>query len=149
MAAQQLKFENVHILSAKMVSGKISMEYINHLDKMDYLVTDEEDAHPHLLKAMSELTKDLAESFRSEEDYFALSGFSVTEKNGVFYLTLKGKFKTSHDEIIGINSGKIELSENPSDDLVVKLNTLRLELFNYFFNKKRAQMRIEFKDSEK
>jgi hypothetical protein len=80
----------------------------------------------------------------SLSDYIVPNEVIVTEKKGQFFLTIKGKFTTAHDDEVSISSGAIPMEDDPADELVVKLNTLRTELWEYFWNEKNAQQKIPF-----
>ena len=147
-----MEFKNVHILACK-VGKNIQMDYLDLKDQYNYSVEGDELPHPDLRKALMELQDDLAGAHYAMSDdiveKFTPTGFSVTEKEGDFYLTIKGKMITAQDDSINITSGKLLLDYDPNDDLVVKLNTLRVELFNYIFKDKKAQQKIEFKEKGK
>lgn len=142
-----MKQENVQILSGKM--GKVvKIDYFDKTDSRNHSIEDEEIVHPHLREAMMAFKGDVAEAFysvsQSLAEYIVPNEFIVTEKKGLFFLTIKGKFATSHGDEVSISSGAIPLENDPTDDLVIKLNTLRSELWEYFWNDKNAQMKMEF-----
>ncbi len=142
-----MKLKNVHILTGKF--GKIvEIDYFDKLDSRNHSIEDDENVHPDLKKALMALRDDLADAYyavsSSVRENFIPNEFSVTEKDGSFFLTIKGKFETSHEDTINVTSGKILMEDDPTDDLVVKLNTLRSELFQYFWNDK-ADGKLPFK----
>jgi hypothetical protein len=147
-----MKHENVQILTAKF--GKIvEIDYFDRLDSRNHSIEDTEAVHQDCRRALMAFQDDLANAYyaisTTVRENFVPNEFSVTEKDGSFYLTIKGKFETSHEDQVNVTSGKILLSDDPTDELVVKLNTLRSELFQYFWNEK-GDGKLPFKkeDSE-
>ena len=146
-----MKHENVQILSAKF--GKIvEIYYFDRLDSRNHSIEDTEAVHQDCKRALMAFQDDLANAYyaisSTVRENFVPNEFSVTEKDGIFFLTIKGKFETSHKDTVNVTSGKIPMSDDPTDELVVKLNTLRSELFQYFWNDK-ADGKLPFKkDSE-
>ena len=141
---------NVHITGCK-IGKAVSVDYTNHLDSRNYNVTDDEIPHPDMRKALLDLQEDLASAYWAMSgvvtDNFVPTGFTVTEKDGEFSITISGKMETKHGDTVNVSSGKISLDDDP--DLSVKLETLRNELYDYLFKGKSAQTKIEFKDEEK
>lgn len=134
-----MKQENVQILSGKF--GKITeIYYFDKLDSRNHSIEDDEAVHQDCRRALRAFQDDLANSYfaisTTVRENFVPNEFSVTEVKGAFFLTIKGKFETSHEDTVNVTSGKILLSDDPTDELVVKLNTLRSELFQYFWNDK-------------
>lgn len=143
-----MKQENVQILSGK-IGGIVKIDYFDKVDSRNHSIEDDETFHPDLRKALLEFRDDLANAYyavsSNVRENFVPNEFAVTEKDGTFFLTIKGKFETSHDDSVNVTSGKIPMDKDPTDDLVVKLNTLRSELFKYFWNGKNAQGKLPFK----
>jgi hypothetical protein len=142
-----MKQDQVQILHAKF--GKvIEIDYFDKTDSRNHSIEDEEIVHPDLRKALMAFKDDVAEAYysvsHSLSEYIVPNEVTVTEKKGQFFLTVKGKFSTSHEDEVGISSGAIPMADDPTDELVVKLNTLRTELWEYFWNEKNAQQKIPF-----
>ena len=147
-----MKHENVQILSGKF--GKIvEIDYFDRLDSRIHGIEDDEAVHQDCKRALMAFQDDLANAYyaisSTVREKFIPNQFSVTEVKGSFFLTIKGKFVTSHDDTVNVTSGEILMSDDPTDELVVKLNTLRSELFQYFWNEK-GDGKLPFKkeDSE-
>lgn len=134
-----MKREQVQILHVKF--GKvIEIDYFDKRDGRNHSIEDDEIAHKDLKDALMAFKSDVAEAYYSIShtlaDYITPNEVTVTEKKGNFFLTVKGKFATAQNDEVGITTGAIPLSIEPDDDLVVKLNTLRGELWEYFWNDK-------------
>lgn len=145
-----MKHENVQILSAKF--GKIvEIDYFDKLDSRNHSIEDVEAVHQDCRRALMAFQDDLANAYyaisSTVRENFVPNEFSVTETKGKFFLTIRGKFETSHGDTVNVTSGKIPMSDDPTDELVVKLNTLRSELFQYFWNDK-ADGKLPFKKEE-
>lgn len=147
-----MKLENTQILFGK-IGGVVKIDYYDKVDSRNHSIEDDEVVHPDLHKALMAFQDDLADAYyavsSNVRENFVPNEFSVTEKDGSFFLTIKGKFETSHDDSVNVTSGKILMEEDPTDDLVVKLNTLRSELFEYFWNDKNAQAKLPFEEEKK
>ena len=146
-----MKQENVQILSGK-IGRVVKIDYFDRLDSRNHSIEDDQVVHPDLKKALMAFRNDIAEVYysvsHSLSDYIVPNEFSVTEKDGIFFLTVKGKFSTSHGDEVSLSSGKIPLEDDPIDELVVRLNTLRHELFEYFWNDKNAQQKLPFDEKK-
>jgi hypothetical protein len=146
-----MKLENTQILACK-VGRIVKIDYFDKLDSRNHSIEDDEIVHPDLREALMSFKDDMSEAYYSVSlslsEHFTPNEFAVTESDGTFFLTIKGKFETTHDEEVNVSSGKIIMAEDPTDELVVKLNTLRSELFEYFWNDKNAQGKLPF-DGEK
>ena len=144
-----MKAYNIHILACK-IGKVISVDYFNKTDSKNYSVEDDEVPHPDLRKALMAFQEDLASAYSIMNDEvvkcFVPTGFSVTETKGQFFLIISGKFETRHQDSVTVTSGKIPMED--SDKLVVKLNTLRTELWEYQWNSKSAQQEIPFEKEE-
>lgn len=146
-----MKQENVQILHAKF--GKIvEIDYFDKTDSRNHSIEDDEIVHPDLRKALMAFKEDMAEAYysisHSLADYFTPNEVIVTEKKGTFFLTVKGKFQTAQEDEVSATSGLIPMSDDPTDELVIKLNTLRSELFQYFWKNKNAQAELPFEENE-
>jgi len=145
-----MKQDQVQILHAKF--GKIiEIGYYDRTDARNHSIEDEEVAHRDLKNALMAFKDEVSEAYYSVahtlSDYITPNEVIVTEKKGAFFLTIKGKFSTSHSDEVNITSGAILMADDPTDDLVVKLNTLRTELWEYFWNDK-ADGKLPFPKGE-
>ena len=148
-----MKLENVQILACK-VGRIVKIDYFDKLDSRNHSIEDDEIVHPDLREALMAFKDDMAEAYysvsHSLSDHFTPNEFAVTESDGTFFLTIKGKFDTTHEDSINVTSGKIAMADDPTNDLVLKLNILRSELFEYFWKDKNAQGKLPFEgDPEK
>jgi len=140
-----MEFENIYITAAKF-GKKIEMTYNNHEDSKNYTVDAQEIPHPDLKEALLAFQSDMAESlFITKEPLFKKftpNKFIVSEKKGIFTVEIKGKMKTQGEEMVNATSGPLQLVDDPNHKLTLKLNTLRKELFAYFFEDKTAQQKL-------
>lgn len=147
-----MKQDQVQILHAKF-GKKIEIDYFDKTDSRNHSIEDDEVLHPDLRKALMAFKDDVAEAYysvsHSLSEYIIPNEVVVTEKKGMFFLTVKGKFSTSYEDEVSLSSGAIPMAEDPTDDLVIKLNTLRTELWEYFWNEKNAQVKMEFPEDKK
>ena len=147
-----MKQENVQILHAKF-GKKVEIDYFDKTDSRNHSIEDDEIVHPDLRKALMAFKDDVAEAYysvsHSLSEYIVPNEVIVTEKDGTFFLTIKGKIDTSYEDEVSISSGKIPMAADPNDELVVKLNTIRTELWEYFWNEKNAQQKIPFEGEKK
>lgn len=136
-----MKAEHIEILSCKF--GKtISMAYFNKVDTLNYDVEDgDELPHPDLKKALVVLHPDMAAAhyvLGEERENFLPSGFSITkagDEDSIDQVSIAGKLETSHGDKVSINSGDIPMTKKGLEE---KINTLRTELWAFFFNSKTA-----------
>ena len=145
-----MKREEVQILGCK-ISKVISVDYFNKVDHKNYSVEDDAMPHPDLREALMDLQDDLAGAYSvigDAKENFIPKGFSVTENDGQFFLTITGKFETRHEDTINISSGKIPMEDDPEDELVVKLNLLRDELYQYQWGDKSAEQKLPFEEKD-
>lgn len=146
-----MKQENVQILFAK-VGGIVKIDYFDKIDSRNHSIEDDEIVHPDLRAALMQFQEDLSNAYyvasSAVRENFVPNEFAVSEKDGTFFLTIKGKFETSHEDSVNVTSGKIPMGDDLHDELVVKLNTLRSELWQYFWNDKNAQGKLPFKKDE-
>lgn len=146
-----MKQENVQILHAKF-GKKVEIDYFDKTDSRNHSIEDDEIVHPDLRKALMAFKDDVAEAYYSVShtlsEYIVPNEFTVTEKKGTFFLTVKGKFSTAQLDEIPISSGEIPMEDHPNDELVIKLNTVRSELFQYFWKNKNAQAELPFEENE-
>ena len=146
-----MKEDQVQILHAKF-GKKVEIDYFDKTDSRNHSIEDEEIIHPDLRKALMAFKSDVAEAYysvsHSLSDYIVPNEFVVTEKKGTFFLTIKGKFTSAWDDEVSISSGVIPL-DDPDEVLLIKLNTVRSELWEYFWNDKNSQQKIPFEEGEK
>jgi len=138
-----MNFENIQILACKF-GKKVSMDYYNKLDSLNYNVEDGELPHPDLSGAMKAFQGELAEShyvLGTDKDNFVPNGFSINEKKDRFFVKVTGKMTTNEDDKVSVNSGNLDM-----DPLEEKVATLRQELFEFFFKGKNAQAKLDFKE---
>ena len=136
-----MKANELEILACKF--GKIiSIEYYNKVDTLNYGVENgDELPHPDLKKALVALCPDMAAAhyvLGEEREKFLPSGFSITkagDEDSIDQVSIAGKLVTSHGDKVSINSGDIPMT---SKGLEEKINTLRTELWAFFFNSKTA-----------
>ena len=130
--------DQIQILSCK-IGKKISIDYYDNKDGYNYSVENEEYPHPDLKTAMDAFQRVLAEShyiLSEEMEYFHPNGFQVHESKGKFSVILYGKLDTLYGDKVTVKSGKIAVEE---DGIEERLDTLRAELYAYFFGGKTAQ----------
>lgn len=146
-----MKQDQVQILHAKF-GKKVEIDYFDKTDSRNHSIEDDEVVHPDLRKALMAFKDDVAEAYYSVShtlsEYIVPNEFTVTEKKGTFFLTVKGKFSTAQLDEIPISSGEIPMEDHPNDELVIKLNTVRTELWEYFWNDKNAQAKIPFEEEK-
>lgn len=138
-------FDNIQILACKF-GKKVSMDYYNKIDNLNYNVEDGELPHPDLRNAMKAFQENLAEShyvLGTDKDNFVPNGFIIQEKKDKFFVKVSGKMTTNEDDKVSVNSGNLDM-----EPLEEKVATLRQELFEFFFEGKNAQGKLPFKDGE-
>lgn len=146
-----MRLDQITILSAKF-GKKVVMGYYSLLDNKNHSIENEEIPHPDLKKALTAFNKELASAFYIDDkdsDHFITNGFIIHEKNGDFSLEIKGKVSTNYDDVKSVSSGKILYEDGGEviNELISdKLMELRIELFDYMFNNKNAQGKLDFKE---
>ena len=136
----QMKKETIEILSCSF--GQKIIKIVFHDKELDLNMgaKKEEHHHPDLQKALVELSSNLADSCwinSAAKDNFIASGFSIDEKDSKTVITIDGKMTNKHGYIVGnMDSGIIPYE---SERLIKKVDLLRDELFQYFFEGKCAQ----------
>lgn len=137
-----MKKENISILRCTFSKKRITAEYHNHLDDLNYRVENEELPHPDLNVAVEPLGLDLADALHikgNERDKFKCLGFTIDEGDGVITIALRGTVTNKHGYITPAFSGKIPFE---SEKLIAKVDLVREELFAYFFEGKQSQQTI-------
>jgi hypothetical protein len=146
-----MEFKNVTIIGCK-IGRDVEIDYLNHLDSRDYKVKDDELPHPDLRKSLDEISLDLADAFmvvnKETAERYVATGFKLSEKEGVYFANIQGKFTTVHNEVVKVTSGNIEIPDDVGDPWTIRIKTLRTELYKYFFEGKCAQQKLPFKESE-
>lgn len=140
-----MELVNVNILKCKFTLKKISASYYNNLDGHNYNVEDVEYPHPDLIKARDELKADLVKALylgKDEEDYFSVDGFVIDEGDGITTVRITGQVTNLYEYVSKLNSGKIPLDEE-HEELKVLIDTLKMELFKFFFKAKTSQGKLE------
>jgi len=137
-----MKKNEIEILSGQVKGTRISMEYYNNLDGLNYSVEDDDEPHPDLKKALVAMHVDLATAhyvIGEEREKFRPLEFEITKagdgEDTTDQIVIKGKLETYHGKLLTINSGEIPMD---NDTLREKVETLREELWGYFFNEKNA-----------
>jgi len=140
-----MKFTNIKILKSTFGLKKASIDYHNNLDGLNYKVECEDIIHPDLHEAKIALESDLANACHAigeDQDYFSVTGFVYDEKDGIITVEIKGQLTNPFGYITKVSSGKIPQDET-QEKLKEKLETLRKELFAYFFESKTAQGNLD------
>lgn len=139
-----MKLENVNILQCKFGLKIISAKYYNNVFGQNRSVEEEEFPHPDLINARDDLQEDLAKAFyieTEEREQFKVVGFNVDEGDGVTTVNIHGQMTNPYEYVTNVKSGKITLDED-QEDLKIKLDTLKVELFKFFFEEKTAQGKL-------
>jgi len=125
----------------------VQVEYDVLKEDRTYTAEDDEIPHPDFQKALDAFKTDLAESFEKVEDApFRVASVTIDTGDEGFHIILKGKMTTKHDESVSVTSGKIPVPENSI--LVGKVAEIRKEAFEYLFEGKCAQGKINFDKKE-
>ena len=150
-----MKRETIEILSCSFGQKIIKIDFHDKELDPNMDAKKEEFHHPDLQEALVALSSNLADSCwinSAAKDHFVASGFTIDEKDSKTVITIQGKMENKHGYTIGkMNSGIIPYE---SERLIKKIDHLRDELFQYFFEGKCAQgefpgmSRKELKDEE-
>ena len=141
-----MEAKHIQILSCKF--GKtIEMSYHNKVDTLTYDVKDgDETPHPDLKKALVALHPYLAAAhyvLGEERENFLPKGFKVTEagnEDTIDQVSIFGELINAYDNSVAVNSGNIPIN---TGELEEKIETLRTELWAFFFNNKTAVTQTE------
>jgi len=136
-----MKIDNVNILQCKFGLKIISAKYWDKSYSQNRSAEEEDYPTPDLINSRDALKIDLAEALylsSDEMDLFNVTGFQISEGDGVTTVDIHGKLTNAHDHLTGVKSGKIPLDETQSE-LSLKLDTLKMELYKYLFEAKHAQ----------
>jgi len=126
---------------------KVQVEYEVLKKSRTYTAEDDEIPHPDFQKALDAFKPDLAESFEKVEDApFKVASITIDTDDEGFHIILKGKMTRKHNDYVSVTSGKIPVPED--SDLVGKVAEIRKEAFEYLFEGKCAQGKIDFKKKE-
>jgi hypothetical protein len=143
-----MEYKDIQILMFKKTSKELTMNYVN-ADNQNCSISDSQNPHPDLIKALDNLGPVLAGEFHvsdvMKEHYFC-TGFSLSSKGESESVVLSGKVNTKNEHIVGISSGQLQLEEGGKGELNKKLEVVRKEAFEYFFNDKTAQGKLDFKE---
>ena len=123
------------------------MDYHSKIDDRNHGLEEEDEVpHPDLKKALVALHPDFAKAhyvLGEERENFIPNGFSITKagnEDAIDQVNITGKLVTSYKNKISITSGDIPMT---SKGLEEKINTLRVELWAFFFNSKTAVTQTE------
>jgi len=137
MDAKDLRFMSITI------GKKVKIEYEVLKEDRTYDAKDDEYPDPDFEKAMKDFQPDFAKAFdKMDHEVFKVTGVSFTSKEKDFFITLKGKMKTAHGKPVTVTSGEIPIEEGSA--MVDKVSLIRSEAFQYLFEGKSAQKKIDF-----
>lgn len=139
-----MELKNVSMIEAK-ISKDVSFNYYDMVHHRNVSLSDDTVPHPDMRKAFNELKKHFEDAIAPEtgiKESFVPTTITISESQDLFYLTIKGKFTTTHDDIINVSSGKISLEED--SDLSLVVGQVKFEMFQYFFKGKESQGSLEF-----
>ncbi len=146
-----MKLKDVSILSATFGLKKISIKYYDNRFGQNRSAEEVDYPQPDLINAKDELRKDLANAFysssRDTEEKFSVKGFTISEKDDVKTVEISGLIENPHNYLDKV-VGKIPLNEDQAD-LVLKLETLKMELYKFIFEAKTAEGKISGFDEPK
>lgn len=142
METKDLRFINISI------TKKVKIEYEVLKEDRTYDAKDDEYPDPDFEKAMKDFQPDFAKAFdKMDHEVFKITGVSFSSKKDQFFVALKGKMKTTHDNLVTVTSGEILIIEGSA--MADKVKLIKNEAFQYLFEGKSAQKKIDFKGSEK
>lgn len=139
-----MNLEDLNIFDISL-GKKVQVEYEVLKESRIYMAEDDEYPHPEFEKALEGFQPDFADSFeRVENEAFHVGGITIGTDKGGFHIILKGKMATKHDESVSVISGKIPVPED--SNLVEKVAEIRKEAFEYLFEGKCAQGKLDLKE---
>jgi hypothetical protein len=140
----------IEILSFKKTAKELTMNYVSG-DNKNCSITDDQNPHPDLIKALEALNGTLAGEFWHDtvlKEHFFCTGFTISSKGDSSFVILSGKVNTKNEHIVGISSGQLQLEEGGKGELNKKIEKVKEEANEYFFNDKTAQGKLNFKEKE-
>lgn len=145
-----MNYEDVEILMFKKTAKELTMNYVSE-DNKNCSITDDQNPHPDLIKALDNLGPTLAGEFWHDtvlKEHFFCTGFTISSKGDSQFAILSGKVETKNEHIVGISSGQLQLEEGGKGELNKLLEQVKKEAFEYFFNDKTAQGKLNFEKKE-
>lgn len=145
-----MNYEDVQILMFKKTAKELTMNYVSE-DNKNCSITDDQNPHPDLIKALDNLGPTLAGEFWHDtvlKEHFFCTGFTISSKGDSQFVILSGKVETKNEHIVGISSGQLTLEESGKGELNKKLEQVKEQAFEYFFNDKTSQGKLDFKTKE-
>jgi hypothetical protein len=146
-----MDYESMEILMFKKTSKEVVMNYVSS-DNKNCSISDDENPHPDLINALDKLGPTLAKQFHvddvNKEHYFC-TGFTIGTKGETSFAVLSGKVETVNDHIVGISSGQLQLEDGGKGELNKMIEKVKKEAYEYFFNDKTAQGKLNFKEEPK
>ena len=125
----------------------VQVEYEVLKEDRTYIAEDDEIPHPDFEKALEVFKPHFAEAYEKvEKDVFSVKSIIFDTDDTGFHIILKGKLVTRHNESVSVTSGKIPVPDD--SDLVKMITEIRKEAFEYLFDGKCAQGKIDFKKQE-
>jgi hypothetical protein len=146
-----MDYENVEILMFKKTQKELTMNYVSD-DNKNCSITDDQNPHPDLIKALEALNATLAGEFWHDtvlKEHFFCTGFTISSKGESGFVILSGKVETKNEHIVGISSGQLNLEPDGKGELNKRIEKVKKEAFEYFFNDKTAQGKLNFKEEPK
>jgi hypothetical protein len=146
-----MDYENIQILMFKKTQKELTMNYVNEENK-NCSISDDQNCHPDLIKTLENLGPTLASEFWIDDPnkvHYVCTGFTQSSKGESNFVILSGKVSTKGEHVVGISSGQLQIEENGRGELTAMINKVKKEAFEYFFNDKTAQGKLNFKEKEK
>lgn len=141
METKDLKFLSITI------AKKVKIEYEVLKEDRTYDAKDDEYPDPDFEKAMKDFQSDFAKAFdKMDHEVFKVTNVSFSSKKDLFFVKLKGKMKTTHGNPVTVTSGEIPIIEGSA--MADKVKFIKSEAFQYLFEGKSAQKKIDFKDRQ-
>lgn len=135
----------VKVLKCNWGVSELSMSYLNGTDSFSHEIGGDELPHPDFVKALDALSLDLGRAYYATEagvKRYKAKGFVLDERDDIVTIEVKGKLENNFDYVTNVSSGKLLLEKA----LKKRYETLRTELYLYFFENKSAQLEIPFNE---